>query len=166
MAAPKGPESGTRRIWRMTADLPMGEYLELVPKDVQSETPAPPKRILHPEAPTTNRAVAAAQRSTDYATAASPTTATAQGAVPRQVQSRREAPAEAPAVLGSKVKVLRPAQVESWQSSSFDRLTGLVVRDVTDTIPDVTDTIPGQVFEELFPHRFTGRSHPGLQRRR
>ena len=42
-----------------------------------------------------------------------------------------------------KAKVLRPAQVENWQSSSFDLLSGLQVR-------DVSDTIPGRVFEELF----------------
>src|SRR3954464_11040121 len=113
MASVKGPESGTRRVWRMTADSPMGEYLELVPKDVQGETPAPPKRILHPETPTTNRAVPAAQRSTGHVAAASATTATTDSTVPRQVQGRREPPAEAPTPVGPKVKMLRPAQVES-----------------------------------------------------
>jgi len=42
-----------------------------------------------------------------------------------------------------RAKVLRPAHVENWQSSSFDLLSGLQVR-------DVSDTIPGRVFEELF----------------
>ena len=47
-----------------------------------------------------------------------------------------------------KLRVLRPAQVESWQSSSFDLLSGLQVR-------DVTDTIPGCVFDELFKGKRT-----------
>ena len=47
-----------------------------------------------------------------------------------------------------KLRVLRPAHVESWQSSSFDLLSGLQVR-------DVTDTIAGCVFEELFKDKRT-----------
>jgi CubicO group peptidase (beta-lactamase class C family) len=36
-----------------------------------------------------------------------------------------------------------PAAEPNWQSSSYDLLTGLTVR-------DVTDTIPGKVFDEVF----------------
>ena len=39
--------------------------------------------------------------------------------------------------------VLDPAKVPSWHSSSFDLLTGLTVR-------DVSDTIPSRIFEEVF----------------
>ena len=138
----------------------MGEYLELMPKEAQGETPGPPKRILHPETPTTtNRAVPLPQTTTDSTPKASPTPANTHSPVSRPVDIRREPTAEAPDVVGPKVRVLRPAQAESWQSSSFDLMTGLVVR-------DVTDTIPGQVFDELFPHKPTGRPHPGPRRRR
>lgn len=41
------------------------------------------------------------------------------------------------------VRVLNPAKVPSWRASSYDLLTGLTVR-------DVTDTIPGAIFDELF----------------
>ncbi len=39
--------------------------------------------------------------------------------------------------------MLNPAKVPSWRASSYDLLTGLTVR-------DVTDTIPGAIFDELF----------------
>ena len=41
------------------------------------------------------------------------------------------------------MRVLNPAKVPSWRASSYDLLTGLTVR-------DVTDTIPGAIFDELF----------------
>jgi hypothetical protein len=41
------------------------------------------------------------------------------------------------------VRVLNPAKVPSWRASSYDLMTGLTVR-------DVTDTIPGAIFDELF----------------
>ena len=88
-------QTGPRRVWRMTADAPQGEVLELVPKTAQAE-PA-----------TTRKAVAA------------------------------DVAGEAPA------KVLDPAKVPSWQASSWDLMTGLKVRDVSDTIPD-------RIFDELF----------------
>jgi hypothetical protein len=50
-------------------------------------------------------------------------------------------------------KVLKPAQAEGWQASSFDLLTGCRTRDVTDTIPD-------NVFDELFGKPDPLR-HPG-----
>ena len=95
--------------------------------------------------PTTHKAVQLAQTGTDKPSASSQTTLISQTAVSRQVSAPSGHTPGVAVVVGSKVKVLRPAQVESWQSSSFDLLTGLVVR-------DVSDTIPGQVFDELFPH--------------
>ena len=61
------------------------------------------------------------------------------------LQTRPDAidkPMEAPC----KAKVLKPAQVESWQSSSFDLLSGLQVR-------DLSETMPGRLFDELFKGR-------------
>ena len=105
--------------------------------------------------PTTHKAVQLAQTGTDKPSASSPTST----AVTRQVSAPREHTPGVAVAVGSKVKVLRPAQVESWQSSSFDLLTGLVVR-------DVSDTIPGQLFDELFRHGPTDHPHPGPRRRR
>ena len=155
----KGPGGETRRVWRMTADSPLGEYLELVPKEAQGDVPAPPKRIFHPETPTTHKAVELTQTGTDKPSASSQITGISQTAVSRQVSAPRGHTPGVAVAVGSKVKVLRPAQVESWQSSSFDLLTGLVVR-------DVSDTIPGQVFDELFRHGPTGHPHPGPRRPR
>ncbi|MEP6872702.1 MAG: hypothetical protein ABI939_12755, partial [Anaerolineaceae bacterium] len=42
----------------------------------------------------------------------------------------------------SSAKVMTVAKVPSWRASSYDLLTGLTVR-------DVTDTIPGYIFDEL-----------------
>ena len=104
-------QTGPRRVWRMTADAPQGEVLELVPKT------APPE------------------------------------AVPaRKVAAVAEVPAEAPA------KVLDPAKVPSWQASSWDLMTGLKVRDVSDTIPD-------RIFDELFGSQRPLPSTPAPRRR-
>jgi hypothetical protein len=43
-------------------------------------------------------------------------------------------------------KVLTPAKAPTWQTSSFDLLTGA-------TAEEVTDTIPGDLYDELFPTR-------------
>ena len=51
--------------------------------------------------------------------------------------------AEGAAAGEAAVRVLNPAKVPSWRASSYDLLTGLTVR-------DVTDTIPGAIFDELF----------------
>jgi len=144
MAAKKQPEIVPRRVWRMTADSPMGEYLELVPKAAYEETAAPPKRIFHPETLTSYEAVTLEPQSTQVK---SPHT---QAAVSGQSQPlvaapERRTPAAMPASPVPKLRIIRPAQVESWQSSSFDLLTGCLVR-------DVTDTIPGPVFQEIFVH--------------
>jgi hypothetical protein len=58
-----------------------------------------------------------------------------------------------------RAKVLKPAQVESWQASSFDLLTGCIVR-------DVTVTIPGKIYEELFGRSEEPLLPPGQRRRR
>jgi len=60
MSTKKQPEV-VRRVWRMTAEAPAGEYLdlELVPKEIagKSSTEAAPRRTLHPETPPAYRKV-------------------------------------------------------------------------------------------------------------
>ena len=102
-------QSGPRRVWRMTADAPQGEVLELVPKPTPAEVAAVRKAAL-------------------------------------------EATGEAQA------KVLDPAKVPSWQASSWDLMTGLKVRDVSDTIPD-------RIFDELFGSQRPLPSAPPPRRR-
>ena len=109
---PKKQPPAPRRVWRMTADAPQGEGLELVP-------------------------------TTSPAGAAEPATA-------RKVAV--ETPGEAPA------RVLDPAKVPSWQASSWDLMTGLKVRDVSDTIPD-------RIFDELFGSQRPLPSTPAPRRR-
>jgi hypothetical protein len=46
---------------------------------------------------------------------------------------------------GTTPKVLDPAPVEDWRSSSYDLLNGLEVR-------DHTDSIPGELFDRIFKH--------------
>ena len=84
---------GYRKVWRMTAESPMGEILELVP---DHETKSPAK---------------------DWAT----TTAFDE----------------------LRPRLPDPSAEANWQSSSYDLLSGLIVR-------DVTDTIPGRIFDEVF----------------
>ena len=92
---PKKPPSAPRRVWRMTADAPQGEVLELAPKTSPAVDAAPVRKAVV------------------------------------------ETPGEAQA------RVLDPAKVPSWQASTWDLMTGLRVRDVSDTIPD-------RIFDELF----------------
>ena len=115
----KQPEASTRVVWRMSADMPLGEYLEVAPTSVTSDGKTDTPR----------------RRATD--TGSGPSTLSAGDNGQRR---RHEDTVEVPPVP---TKVLRPAQVESWQSSSFDLLSGCRTRDVTDTIPD-------NVFDELF----------------
>ena len=103
-------QTGPRRVWRMTADAPQGEVLELVPKT----------------------------------------------AVPEPAAARKAAAAEVPG--DAPARVLDPAKVPSWQSSSWDLLTGLKVRDVSDTIPD-------RIFDELFGSTAKLPSAPAPRRR-
>ena len=102
-------QTGPRRVWRMTADAPQGEVLELVAK---------------------------------------PT--------PAEVAAVRKAAAEVPGE--AQAKVLDPAKVPSWQASSWDLMTGLKVRDVSDTIPD-------RIFDELFGSQSPLPSAPAPRRR-
>jgi len=102
-------QTGPRRVWRMTAEAPQGEVLELVPKPTAAE--------------------AAAVR-----------------------KAAAEVPGEATA------RVLDPAKVPSWQASSWDLMTGLKVRDVSDTIPD-------RIFDELFGSQQPLPSTPAPRRR-
>jgi hypothetical protein len=116
-----------RRVWRMTSDSPAGEYLELVPKAAFAAGAEPRERA---ESSIATGPLVTMQRVGGLQSRAA-------AAVSAPQEACRDAPAP------TRAKVLRPAQVENWQSSSFDLLSGLQVR-------DVSDTIPGRVFEELF----------------
>jgi hypothetical protein len=149
----------------MTADAPMGEYLELVPKsayDADGVAPAP-KRILHPEvrdpiyrtplqtapgdgttasvAPTSASGPSLLERRS-VSRSASASSASASGSS-ATASTPRDTPAERPEPPAARTRVLNPGKVPSWRASSWDLLTGCTVR-------DVTDTIPGEIFEELF----------------
>jgi hypothetical protein len=158
---PKKSVPSPRRVWRMTADTPMGEYLELVPKSAYDVEPAPPpKRVFHPEVrdPIYKSSPAdkpVAQAAAEPAAAASGPSILERRAAPRQAPSAADAGerSEAPA---ARAKVLNPGQVPNWRASSYDLLTGL-------TVHDVTDTIPGEIFDELFKPERASRS---VQRRR
>jgi hypothetical protein len=120
----------SRRVWRMTSDSPLGEYLELAPKrayaphaDSREENRATPRAPAKPAEASTLQHNNGGPRPT---------------AACNGTHSVDAATADRP-----KLKVLRPAQVENWQSSSFDLMSGLQVR-------DVSETIPGRVFDELF----------------
>ena len=120
----------SRRVWRMTSDSPLGEYLELLPKRAYAPTAdSRDENRAAPRAPTKQEEASAMQHNN-----AGPRSTTACNGT----HSIDAATADRP-----KLKVLRPAQVENWQSSSFDLMSGLQVR-------DVSDTIPGRVFDELF----------------
>ena len=122
-------EAAPRRVWRMTSDSPAGEYLELASKEASAAGSESRTRVefsITAGSPVTTQRVASAQ--------ATP---------PAGVSTRQDNGRDTPPKASARAKVLRPAQVESWQSSSFDLMSGLQVR-------DVSDTIPGRVFEELF----------------
>jgi hypothetical protein len=148
MSTKKQPEVGTRLVWRMTAAAPAGEYLdlEIVPKEAVDQTStAALKRTLHPETPPSYRKVSIEPSARSEAPQRLDTAATSRPATtgPQTTPSHEQPPVDVPFLAVSRLKVLKPAQVESWQSSSFDLLTGCLVR-------DVTDTIPGKIFDELF----------------
>ena len=163
----------------MTADAPMGEYLELVPKsayDADNGAPAP-KRVLHPEIRdpiyrTSLQASAAAEGApaAPSGSASSGPSLLERRSVPRTATSgaspapsptgaaastSREPPADRRLPPVPRARVLNPGQVPSWRASSYDLLTGCTVR-------DVTDTIPGEIFDELF----RSNSTPRMVRRR
>ena len=143
MATKKVLATMPRRIWRMTSGAPQGEYLELVPKDVQVRPQEAPKGSSH-SGPTTAYGAVSLPAGKNDATPPKPTT-TEEGEVarPRPGSTPSEQVTEPLVSTSLKARVLRPAQVESWQSSSFDLSTGCSVR-------EVTDTIPGDLFDELF----------------
>jgi hypothetical protein len=90
----KQPDTPTRVVWRMSADAPLGEYVEVAhaasKSDAQAETPR--------------------RRATD---GAGPSTVTeGDTGLRRRVE-------DIVAVPPMPTKVLRPAQAESWQASSF-----------------------------------------------
>ena len=80
----------SRRVWRMTAACPRGEFIEVTLESAKPEgvTVSAPLEDVH-------------------------------------------------------ARVLDPGKAPTWESSSYDLLTGLTVR-------DVTDTIPGRIFDEVF----------------
>ena len=138
MATKKGLMTMPRRVWRMTPDAPQGEYLELVPKEIQVEPQEAPKRTSH-SGPTTAYGAVSLPADKKDATQPTPTTTEDREAA----RPRPEQVTEALVSPSMRARVLRPAQVENWQSSSFDLFTGCTVR-------EVTDTIPGDLFDELF----------------
>jgi hypothetical protein len=155
MVARKPPPEPTRRVWRMTAESPMGEYLELVPKEAYDRTAdGAPKRVLHPE--TRDPIYRTPSSSILPSPSPSPSPSSTRPAEPPKTDAPASlrsshpskaaaaaADADPPTVSEVKARVLKPAQVESWRASSYDLLTGCTVR-------DVTDTIPGEIFDELF----------------
>ena len=150
MVARKPVPEPTRRVWRMTADSPMGEYLELVPKETYERTAeGGPKRVLHPE---TRDPVDRTPSSSGLpSSSSSPTRHPEPARTDPPARSSHQVPKadttaaapDPPTVSEVKARVLKPAQVENWRASSYDLLTGCTVR-------DVTDTIPGEIFDELF----------------
>ena len=169
---PKKAPASPRLVWRMTADAPMGEYLELVPKsayDTEGSAPAP-KRVLHPEIRdpiyrTPLQASSAEGAANPSATSAAGPSLLERRAVPRvpnaapasasasvaaTPSTTREAPAESTEAPAVRTRVLNPGKVPSWRASSYDLLTGC-------TVSDVTDTIPGEIFDELFSSTVTAR---------
>ena len=150
MVARKPVPEPARRVWRMTADSPMGEYLELVPKDAYDRaSESTPTRVLHPKTrdpiyrtPSSSILPAAsASPSRHHETAR--TEPPARSSHPTTKADAGAGASDPPTPSEVKARVLKPAQVESWRASSYDLLTGCTVR-------DVTDTIPGEIFDELF----------------
>jgi len=156
MVTKKGLVTMPRRVWRMTTDAPQGEYLELVPKEIPIRTVEAPERRSEADRPT----VSAGPLSPETVAPQTKPSATggAQAAGISQPPPRLDRLADAQVPAATRMRVLRPAQVESWQASSFDLFTGCTVR-------DVTETIPGEVFDELFKPDPSG-AVPAAHRRR
>ncbi|MEO7335893.1 MAG: hypothetical protein ABIV63_04845 [Caldimonas sp.] len=162
----------------MSADNPLGEILELLPQDqvdtskargaanvaagadkAASLAPARPAepgnpigKLIKTFVPTPARGASTAKAAGTRASAAaqrpstvSPGQAGANGEGAGQVDDRSD-----PML----VRVLKPAHAPTWRSSSHDLLTGLIVRDVTETIPD-----------GLFDNLFFDKSYTGPERR-
>lgn len=142
MATKKNSMFVPRRVWRMTTDAPQGEYLDLVPKEVHVDALEAPKRPAESDRPTAYGAVSLPRARSD-ATQSPSSMTSSQPLLSSRPTVRPDELTESPAVPSSRARVLKPAQVENWQSSSFDLFTGCSVR-------EVTDTIPGELFDELF----------------
>lgn len=124
----KQPETATRLVWRMSAGMPQGEYVEV----------APPATRPGDGGPETHR-----RRSTDSGALVPP------GLGDTGLRRRHE---DAAADTASTPRMLRPPHAENWQASSFDLLEGCRTRDVTDTIPDnVFDELFGEHADEQVP---------------
>lgn len=158
MATKKELARMPRRVWRMTSGAPQGEYLELVPKEVQVEPQKAHQRTAH-SGPTTAYGAVSLSAGKNEATQPTPTTTESREAAPPRPRSTpSEQVTEASVSPSMKTWVLRPAQVESWQSSSFDLSSGCTVR-------EVTDTIPGELFDELFKPDPSEPAPPARRRR-
>ena len=116
-----------RRVWRMTSDAPQGEFVDVGSGPLDVPEPPVIRRTFHPETRTTSRS----------------------GAIDPPL-------GDAAGAGEAAVRVLNPAKVPSWRASSYDLLTGLTVR-------DVTDTIPGAIFDELF--KPVGDDGPDIRKR-
>jgi hypothetical protein len=72
----------------------------------------------------------------------------------------RDGPTVPTALDELRARLPDPAAEANWQSSTFDLLSGLTVR-------DVTDTIPGRIFDEVFrSDRVILRRKPAASQRR
>ena len=131
-----------RRVWRMTTDAPLGEYLELVPKEVQAQACEAPKQPSRSDRTIADGAVSLPAVKRD-STQPTPSTRARSQQSPSNRPARPDDVTGSPTLPRMRTKVLTPAQVENWQASSFDLFTGCTVR-------EVTDTIPGELFDELF----------------
>lgn len=159
MATKKELARMPRRVWRMTTDTPQGEYLELVPKEGTLGSPETARPSVQTGLSTVYGAVSISAGKNNAARSATPKTEAHEAARPRQSPPRSEEVTEPSAPNSMKVRVLKPAQVENWQSSSFDLSTGCSVQ-------EVTDTIPGQLFDELFNSGAAEAPTPDPKRRR
>jgi hypothetical protein len=143
MATKKNLMIVPRRVWRMTTDAPQGEYLELVPKEVHVDAVEEPKRPAQSNRPTAHGAVSLPPRQSDATQSTPPQRENGHASLPIRPPARPDEVTGSPSLPPMRTRVLKPAQVENWQSSSFDLFTGCSVR-------EVTDTIPGELFDELF----------------
>ena len=114
MATKKALATMPRRVWRMTTDAPQGEYLELLRKEGQVKSPEAPKRA----SPGQSTAYGAVSLPAGKNDAIQPTTSSEnrEATRPQAVPSQSEPVTEASVPPLMRTRVLKPAQVESWQS--------------------------------------------------
>ena len=143
MATKKNLMVVPRRVWRMTTDAPQGEYLELVPKEIQVEALEAPRQPSYSDRPPAYGAASPPTGKSEATQSTPSTRESSQPSLSNRPPARPDEVTESPSLPPMRTRVLRPAQVENWQSSSFDLFAGCTVR-------EVTDTIPGELFDELF----------------